>query len=42
MNKGTLFWLIIFAVSAAAFFVIAATVSIRGFGDLLLLLKKRK
>ena len=34
MNKGTLFWLIIFGVSAAVFFVIAAIVAYRGIGDL--------
>ncbi|HLE61845.1 MAG TPA: hypothetical protein VI750_01835 [Pyrinomonadaceae bacterium] len=34
MNKGTLFWLIIFSVSAAGFFLIAAVVAYKGIGDL--------
>lgn len=34
MNTGTLFWLIIFAISAAVFFIVAAIVTIKGFSDL--------
>ncbi len=38
MNTGATIWLIIFAVSAIVFFVIAAGVSIRGLADLRALL----
>lgn len=34
MTTGSLIWLIIFAVSVAVFFIVAAIVSVRGFGDL--------
>jgi hypothetical protein len=34
MSTGALLWLIIFAVSAATFFVVAIIVSINGLGDL--------
>jgi hypothetical protein len=34
MRIGTLLWLIIFAISAAVFFVVAFIVTINGFGDL--------
>ena len=34
MNTGSLVWLIIFAISAAAFFVVAGVVTIKGVGDL--------
>ncbi len=39
MNNGVIFWLIIFALSAASFFVIAAIVTVKGFGDLRALLQ---
>ena len=39
MNTGTLIWMIIFAASALCFFVVAAVVSVRGFGDLRELLR---
>ena len=42
MNTGTLFWLIIFAVSAAVFFVIATVVAVNGFGDLRDLLRSSR
>jgi hypothetical protein len=34
MTTGSLIWLIIFVVSVAVFFIVAAVVSVRGFGDL--------
>lgn len=34
MNTGTLLWIIIFAISATIFFVVAAVVAVKGFGDL--------
>jgi hypothetical protein len=34
MRTGTLVWMIIFAISAATFFVVAAIVTIKGLGDL--------
>lgn len=34
MNNGVIVWLIIFALSAAGFFLIALIVSIRGLADL--------
>lgn len=39
MNKGSIIWLIIFAVSAIVFLVIAVIVSVRGFADLQSLLQ---
>ena len=39
MNNGVIVWLIIFALSAAGFFLIALIVSIKGLGDLRLLLR---
>ena len=39
MNKGVTAWLVIFAVSAAAFFLIAAIVAVNGFTDLKTLLR---
>ena len=42
MNKGALIWMIIFAVSALCFFVVAAVVSVRGFADLKELLRSTK
>ena len=42
MNKGALLWMIIFAVSALCFFVVAALVSVRGFTDLKELLRSTK
>jgi hypothetical protein len=38
MNVGTLVWLVIFGISGAVFFVIAAIVAVKGFSDLLELL----
>ncbi len=34
MNNGVIIWLVIFAIAAAGFFVIAAIVSVKGFADL--------
>ena len=34
MRTGTLLWLIIFAVSAATFFIVAVVVTAKGIGDL--------
>ena len=34
MRTGTLIWLIIFAISAATFFIVAAVVAVKGIGDL--------
>ena len=34
MKSGALFWMIVFGISAAAFFVVAVVVTIKGFGDL--------
>ena len=42
MNKATLLWMIIFAASALCFFVVAAVVTVRGFGDLMELLRFAK
>ena len=42
MNTGTLVWMIIFAAAALCFFVVAAVVSVRGFGDLKELLRLTK
>jgi len=39
MNTGSLFWIITFALSAATFFIVAVVVAIRGFGDLMDLLR---
>ncbi|MGH9901130.1 MAG: hypothetical protein ACRD68_04740 [Pyrinomonadaceae bacterium] len=39
MNKGALVWMIVFAASALCFFVVAAVVSVKGFGDLMDLLR---
>ena len=39
MNNGVTVWLIIFALSAAGFFIIAAIVAVKGFGDLQALLR---
>ncbi len=39
MNKGVIFWLIIFALSAICFFVIAAIVTVKGLADLRALLR---
>ena len=40
MNTGAILWIIIFAIAAAVFFIVAAVVSIRGVSDLKDLLKK--
>ena len=42
MNSGALIWMIIFAACGLCFFVVAAVVSIRGFGDLKELLRFAK
>ncbi|MGB7067982.1 MAG: hypothetical protein WBD22_00620 [Pyrinomonadaceae bacterium] len=42
MDNGAIIWLVIFAVSGAAFFVIAAIVAVKGFGDLQKLLRHSK
>jgi hypothetical protein len=42
MNTGTLVWMLIFAASALCFFVVAAVVSVKGFGDLRYLLRLTK
>lgn len=42
MDNGAIIWLVIFAVSAAAFFVIAAIVAVKGFADLQNLLRHSK
>jgi hypothetical protein len=34
MNNGTLFWILVFAVSALIFFAVAAVVAIKGVSDL--------
>lgn len=34
MTNGALFWLIVFAISAAVFFVVAAVVAFKGLSDL--------
>jgi hypothetical protein len=39
MNGGALFWLIIFALSTACFFVVAAIVTVKGSDDLRELLR---
>lgn len=39
MNNGVIIWLIIFALSAVSFFVIAAIVTVKGFADLRALLR---
>ncbi len=42
MNTGTIVWLMIFAACALCFFVVAAVVSVKGFGDLKELLRFTK
>lgn len=39
MNNGVIIWLIVFALSAVCFFVIAAIVTVKGFADLRTLLR---
>jgi hypothetical protein len=39
MNNGVIIWLVIFALSGASFFVIAAIVTVKGFADLQSLLR---
>jgi len=39
MNTGALLWIIVFAISAAVFFTVAVIVAIKGFSDLLDLLR---
>jgi len=40
MTRGALFWLIVFAISAAVFFVVAAVVAFKGLSDLRDLLRR--
>jgi hypothetical protein len=42
MNKGALIWIIIFALSAICFFIIAGIVAIKGTSDLKYLLTRSK
>jgi hypothetical protein len=42
MNSGSLFWIIIFALATACFFVVAAIVAVKGSSDLKDLLRDRK
>ena len=42
MDSRAVIWLLIFAISAAVFFVVAAVVAIRGFTDLRTLLRHSK
>ena len=42
MNTGALLWIIIFAISAAVFFIVAAIVSVRGVSDLKDLLRSKR
>ena len=42
MNTSTLVWMLIFAAAALCFFVIAAVVTVKGFGDLKELLRFTK
>lgn len=42
MSNGTLLWLIVFAISALCFFIIAVVVTFRGFSDLRELLRHSK
>ena len=42
MNTGALLWIIIFAISAAVFFIVAAVVSVRGVSDLKDLLRSKE
>jgi hypothetical protein len=42
MNKGALIWIIIFALSAICFFIIAGIVTIKGTSDLKDLLSRSK
>jgi len=42
MNTGALLWIIIFAISAAIFFIVAAVVSVRGVSDLKDLLRSKR
>lgn len=40
MTTGSLIWLIIFAISVAVFFTVAAIISVKGFSDLRDLLRR--
>jgi hypothetical protein len=42
MNSGVFIWLLIFAVSAAVFFLIAGVVTVKGLRDLRILLRLSK
>ncbi len=42
MNFGVVVWLLIFALSAAIFFIVAAVVAVKGLGDLRTLLRHSK
>ena len=39
MNSGVIIWLIVFVLSAAVFFLIAGVVTVKGLGDLRVLLR---
>jgi hypothetical protein len=41
MNTGAILWIIIFAIAAAVFFIVAAVVSVRGVSDLKDLLRSK-
>ena len=42
MNTGIIIWLLVFALSAAVFFIVAAVVAVKGLGDLRTLLRHSK
>jgi hypothetical protein len=42
MNVGIIIWLLVFALSAAVFFIVAAVVAVKGLGDLRTLLRDSK
>jgi hypothetical protein len=42
MNSGAIFWTIVFALSAACFFIVAAIVTVKGSSDLRDLLRVPK
>lgn len=42
MNVGIIIWLLVFALSAAVFFIVAAVVAVKGLGDLRTLLRHSK
>ena len=42
MTTGVIIWLVLFAISAAGFLLIAAVVTVRGFVDMKMLLSETK